>query len=81
MKQRSDFIPFVYSSTDVDILRKHYADSSVVRLPLESAPRLVDRLGEYPLWIDPGFDALGRPEVGDSYKRYRLGIGGSFAGD
>jgi len=52
-------VPFVNSVTDCEILRTSYADSEVVRIPLDLRKTTRDRLPTgLPLWVDPAIDGL-----------------------
>jgi hypothetical protein len=53
----SDFIPFVNSKTDCNILKEIYADTAIVRVSLCTPPSVIDALpNNMNRWVDPGID-------------------------
>jgi hypothetical protein len=74
----ADYIPFVYTTKDTEILNRYYPDSAAVRLSLESADVMVPKLAPGPkLWLDPAIDGLHRwPEITPQYRSHV----GRFAG-
>jgi len=68
----SDHIPFLNSVTDCQIASKWYADSSLVRVSLETLVKTSTHLPPGPQrWLDPGVDGLHWPKItSDSYKAH-----------
>lgn len=55
----ADTIPFVTGEDVARLIRKVYADSELVRVPLDRAPTLLRALGApCKIWLDPGVDGL-----------------------
>jgi hypothetical protein len=53
----ADYIPFVNSRNDCAILNQHYRDAEVVRISIESASELRQRIpSQAQLWVDPAVD-------------------------
>lgn len=53
-------IPLVLSASDAKLVSRFYAEAKIVRLELESAPRLAQELSGFEKWVDPGMDVLGQ---------------------
>lgn len=68
----SRHVPFAYNAKDAKLVQAVFPDSEVVRLSLETAPRVLQVLGEkMGLWIDGAVDGFGRwPGTNDSWTSY-----------
>src|ERR1700674_612756 len=69
----ADYIPFVYTQSDCDILKKLYSDAVAIRVSLESFSKIYPFLPDGPkVWIDPGIDGLHIKwaHLADSYKTH-----------
>lgn len=68
----ADHIPFINSVTDCSIAQKHYADSKVIRVSLETLSKTVSHLPPAPKkWIDPSIDGLHYwPAINDKYRAH-----------
>jgi len=68
---KAEHIPFVFNEDDSKILTKYYSDSAMVRVSLETWPRVRNRMPHgIPLWMDGGVDGLHawRPSNDNSYS-------------
>ena len=55
----ADHIPFITSDDGCNLAKKFYADSEIVRVPLDRAARLINLLGtSTKIWIDPCVDGM-----------------------
>jgi hypothetical protein len=68
----TDYIPFVNSVKDSEILRRTYSDCVAVRCSLQTVSEVLRFIPAGPLrWIDPVVEGLHRwPEVTEPYKNY-----------
>lgn len=68
----ADYVSFVYTKRDCEILAKFYSDSFAIRLSLESARDLTSLLPSGPrLWLDAAIDGLdGWPDLTPQYMAY-----------
>ena len=68
----SDFIPFVYTQKDCELIKRFYPDSSIVRVSLEGAGNLAQRLpAASQRWLDPAIDGMHRwPDWTPQYEAY-----------
>lgn len=58
----ADHIAFVNGTGDCDLVSRYYSDSSIVRIPLERAEKLIPLLPDgMRIWLDAGIDGLHRP--------------------
>jgi len=68
----SDHIPFVNGEADCELVSRYYSDSTIARVSLERAPRLVSKLPDgLKLWIDPGVDGFHRPYADSLNKKWQ----------
>jgi len=56
----ADHIPFITSEDACDYVKNYYADSTLVRVPLDRANKFIPKLpSQMKIWLDPGVDGLG----------------------
>jgi len=55
-KKMTEYIPFVSTSSDLEILRKYYSQCEFVRIPYEKADKLVSDIPNSSIWLDPCVD-------------------------
>ena len=74
--QAGDYIPFVGTERDCEILRDYYADSQIVRVSLFGSENTVPQLPSgSKLWVDAGIDALDRwPVSSDKFRIFAKGF-------
>lgn len=55
----AEHIPFVTGEGGGNLVRKHYSDSAIVRVPLDRAEKLVSLVpSNSPVWMDPSVDGM-----------------------
>jgi hypothetical protein len=55
----TEYLPFVYTDRDCELLNAFYRDSSFVRVPLQSARKLIPQLPpKTKIWVDAEIDGL-----------------------
>jgi len=71
----ADHIAFVNGTADCDLVSRYYSDSTIVRVPLERAERLIPQLPEgMRIWVDAGIDGFHRPYVDSPNRTWKAHV-------
>lgn len=71
------YIAFANSASDCERLSRYYADSSLIRVPMDSLSAMAGNLPDgIPLWVDPAVDGLTGRSPWPAYRRYMESIKG-----